>query len=250
MLADLEERRLDAIVLQRLEHHRRVFGPRPVVEGQHDFLVAQEVVLLECSVRAGPPVVSICTTRDRPIAFGLPPAGRRSLTGRAPGPVSRRQRARTASGRYLCATTVGADGRGGAISDTTGGRGADDGATGFTGGLPLAGEMMSVASTRSEVGPASSAPRRCRRPRTQGHQRCDDYDDCAHRYLRHKFLRLGELSASESAIRRQVNGNDCSVAQSRGIWVPTVKYLPEMCRKFVVLAAELVPPGWHGAGQR
>ena len=85
---------------------------------------------------------------------------------------------------------------------------------------------------------------------TQGHQRCDDNDDDAHRYLRHTFVRLGELSASESAIRRQVNGNDNSVVQSRGIWVPTVKYLPEMCRKFVVLAAELVPPGWRGARKR
>ena len=47
VLADLEEGRLGAIVGQRLEHHRRVVRPRAVVEGQHDFLVAQEVVLLE-----------------------------------------------------------------------------------------------------------------------------------------------------------------------------------------------------------
>src|SRR5262249_25962562 len=47
VLTDLEERRLDAVVLERFQHHRRIFRPRTVVEGQHDFFVAQEVVLLE-----------------------------------------------------------------------------------------------------------------------------------------------------------------------------------------------------------
>ena len=46
MLADREEDRLDAFGGQRLEHGRRG-RPRAVVEGQHDFVVAQEVVLLE-----------------------------------------------------------------------------------------------------------------------------------------------------------------------------------------------------------
>jgi hypothetical protein len=35
------------IVLQRLQHHRCVLGPRSVIEGQHDFLVTQEIVLFE-----------------------------------------------------------------------------------------------------------------------------------------------------------------------------------------------------------
>ena len=47
VLADLEERRLEAIVGQRLEHGGRVVRPRAVVEGQNDFLVAQEIILLE-----------------------------------------------------------------------------------------------------------------------------------------------------------------------------------------------------------
>ena len=47
MLADREEQRLGALVGQRLEHGRRVARPRAVVEGQHDFFVAQEVIGLE-----------------------------------------------------------------------------------------------------------------------------------------------------------------------------------------------------------
>src|SRR5207248_9381647 len=47
VFADLEERRLGAVVLQRLEHHRRVSRPRAIVEGQSDFLIAQEIILLE-----------------------------------------------------------------------------------------------------------------------------------------------------------------------------------------------------------
>src|SRR5436189_4879940 len=47
VLADLEERRLGAVVLQRLEHHRRVARPGAVVEGQSNFLIAQEIILLE-----------------------------------------------------------------------------------------------------------------------------------------------------------------------------------------------------------
>ena len=47
MLADREEHRLGALVGQRLEHALGVARPRAVVEGQHDFLVAQEVIGLE-----------------------------------------------------------------------------------------------------------------------------------------------------------------------------------------------------------
>jgi hypothetical protein len=47
VLADLEEGRLQAFVGKLLEHGGRVARPRAVVEGQDDFLVAQEVVLLE-----------------------------------------------------------------------------------------------------------------------------------------------------------------------------------------------------------
>src|SRR5262249_61337180 len=47
MLADLEEGRFQAFVGQCLEHGWRVTRPRTVVEGQEDFLVAQEVILLE-----------------------------------------------------------------------------------------------------------------------------------------------------------------------------------------------------------
>src|SRR5215469_18119455 len=47
VLADLKKGCFDAIVFERLQHHRGVFGPRAVVEGQYDFFVAQEVVLLE-----------------------------------------------------------------------------------------------------------------------------------------------------------------------------------------------------------
>ena len=47
MLADGEERRLHALVGQRLEHGRRIAEPRTVVEGEHHFAGPQEVILLE-----------------------------------------------------------------------------------------------------------------------------------------------------------------------------------------------------------
>src|SRR5262249_60004837 len=47
VLADLEEGRLEAFVGKYLEHGGRVAWPGTVVEGQDDFLVAQEVILLE-----------------------------------------------------------------------------------------------------------------------------------------------------------------------------------------------------------
>jgi hypothetical protein len=47
VLADLEEGRLQTFVGQRLEHGRRVPRPGTIVEGQDDFLVAEEVILLE-----------------------------------------------------------------------------------------------------------------------------------------------------------------------------------------------------------
>jgi len=47
VFADLEECRLGTVVLQRLEHHRRVSRPGAVVEGQSDFLIAQEIILFE-----------------------------------------------------------------------------------------------------------------------------------------------------------------------------------------------------------
>src|SRR6266567_6678171 len=47
VFADLKECRLGAVVLQRLEHHRRVARPGAVVERQSNFLIAQEIILLE-----------------------------------------------------------------------------------------------------------------------------------------------------------------------------------------------------------
>src|SRR6516225_1857710 len=47
VFADLEECRLGAVVLQRLEHHRRVSRPGTIVEGQNHFLITQEIILLE-----------------------------------------------------------------------------------------------------------------------------------------------------------------------------------------------------------
>src|SRR6516162_1619773 len=47
VFADLKECRLGAAVLQRLEYHRRVSGPWAIVEGQRDFLIAQEIILFE-----------------------------------------------------------------------------------------------------------------------------------------------------------------------------------------------------------
>src|SRR5262249_454911 len=47
VFTDLKECRLGAVVLQRLEHHRRVSRPGTVVEGQSDFLIAQEIILFE-----------------------------------------------------------------------------------------------------------------------------------------------------------------------------------------------------------
>ena len=47
VLADREEHRLGAFIGERLEHGGRIGRPRAVVECQHDFLVGQEVELLE-----------------------------------------------------------------------------------------------------------------------------------------------------------------------------------------------------------
>src|SRR5882757_2796167 len=47
MLADRKEHRLGAFVRERFQHRRRVDGPGTIIEGQHHFLVLQEVVLLK-----------------------------------------------------------------------------------------------------------------------------------------------------------------------------------------------------------
>jgi hypothetical protein len=72
--ADLKEGRFQTLVGQRLEHSRRT-GPRTVVEGQNDFVVAEKVVLemLEAETRAA--VVSISTIRARPIPPALSHGG-------------------------------------------------------------------------------------------------------------------------------------------------------------------------------
>src|ERR1700722_12401888 len=44
MFADGEEQRLGALRLQGFEDGWRIAGPRTVIEGQHDFVVAKEVV--------------------------------------------------------------------------------------------------------------------------------------------------------------------------------------------------------------
>src|ERR1051325_1179026 len=47
VLTDLKEGCFGAVVLQRLEHHRRVSRPGAVVEGQCHFLITQEIILFE-----------------------------------------------------------------------------------------------------------------------------------------------------------------------------------------------------------
>ena len=47
VLADREEQALGAFVRERLQHGGRVDRPRTVVERQHDFLLSEEVELLE-----------------------------------------------------------------------------------------------------------------------------------------------------------------------------------------------------------
>ena len=47
MLADLEECGFDAIVSESPQDCRGVLRPRAVVEGQHHFLIAKKIVLLE-----------------------------------------------------------------------------------------------------------------------------------------------------------------------------------------------------------
>ena len=71
VLADREKRRLGAFLGQRLEH-RGGGRPRTVVEGQHHFLVGEEVELLELlEAEARPARVSTTTTRLTPSASGL-----------------------------------------------------------------------------------------------------------------------------------------------------------------------------------
>ena len=47
MLADREEGCTQALVGERLQHRGGISGPRAIIEGQHDFVVPQEVVALE-----------------------------------------------------------------------------------------------------------------------------------------------------------------------------------------------------------
>src|SRR6266536_1236479 len=47
VLADREERGLDAVRRQCGEHGWRIVGPGSVVKGEHDLLVAEEIMLLE-----------------------------------------------------------------------------------------------------------------------------------------------------------------------------------------------------------
>ena len=55
--------------------------PRTVVERQNDFLVAQEIILLEMlEPKPGPPVVSISTVRPSPMAPGLSQGARRLVS--------------------------------------------------------------------------------------------------------------------------------------------------------------------------
>ena len=47
VLADREEKRLGAVIGEGFKNARRIVRPRAVVEGQHHFLVSQEIVLAE-----------------------------------------------------------------------------------------------------------------------------------------------------------------------------------------------------------
>ena len=47
VLADREERGLDAVRRQRGEHRWRIVRPGSVVEGKHHLLIAEEIMLLE-----------------------------------------------------------------------------------------------------------------------------------------------------------------------------------------------------------
>ena len=55
MLADRKKERLRALIGQRFEYGRCMSRPRTVVEGQHDFVVAQKVISFEMlEAEAGP----------------------------------------------------------------------------------------------------------------------------------------------------------------------------------------------------
>ena len=47
MLSDRKKEGLGALIGERLEHSRRMTRPRTIVEGEHNFLVAQEIISLE-----------------------------------------------------------------------------------------------------------------------------------------------------------------------------------------------------------
>ena len=81
-LADGEEGRLDALVGEGAQDRVRVAHLGSVVEGQHDFLEAQEIVFLVVLEPPRPPVVSISTVRETPSALGL---------AHEPGPLRERR---------------------------------------------------------------------------------------------------------------------------------------------------------------
>ena len=91
--------------MQRLEDHRRVVRPGAVVEGQHDFVVAQEIVLLEMLEAEGGAAggVDLDDARRDPCASGLSQAGSMAF-------VRRRAAIR------LAAAGVGAGGRRGRLA--------------------------------------------------------------------------------------------------------------------------------------
>ena len=97
VLADREEDAGGAFVRQRLQHRGRIQRPRAVVEGQHHFLVAQEIELLEM-FEAEARVRPWCRSRRyvrrqvRPACcMRLSRAARRPCSGRSGGRGLRRR---------------------------------------------------------------------------------------------------------------------------------------------------------------
>src|SRR6266699_864011 len=78
VLADREERRLDAVRRQCGEHGWRIVRPGSVVEGEHHLLVAEEIMLLEVLEPEARPAsgVDLYYARDSKHRGAAPTSGR------------------------------------------------------------------------------------------------------------------------------------------------------------------------------
>ena len=222
VFADFKERRLETLIGQRLDDRRGVFRPRPVVESQHHFVLAQEIVLLEmlaaeCGTAGR---VDLDDPRKTQAALALSQAGMPSLAAAHRGCSCDRVPRWAVVGCFRTCAGAGAGRRrqGAPQTAATDGRVAATGAQGRPAFNADGATEPGVWSNLCGGGwcRSSRALRRNRRARfvrllgcddtergkTQGRQRGDHDDQHPHRYSTQKPR---QPAANQGAIGQQVN---------------------------------------------